>query len=74
MTQTFVGFYASINVCVKDIGSKASTVIPNYKKIIEMTANMIYIVAFGVGLKCPRKTQLSTQCPPPGSNSVNRSV
>ena len=30
-----------------------------------MTANMIYIVAHGVGLKCPRKIHLNTQCPPP---------
>ena len=36
-------------------------VLQNYKKIIEMTANMIYIVALGVGLKCPRKVQLNTQ-------------
>mgnify|MGYP001355273250 CR=1 FL=1 len=34
-------------------------VLQNYKKIIEMTANMIYIVALGVGLKCPRK---KTKC------------
>ena len=27
------------------------------------TSNMIYIVALGVGLKCPRKIHLSTQCP-----------
>jgi hypothetical protein len=26
-----------------------------------MTSNMIYIVAFGVGLKCPRKIHLITQ-------------
>ena len=26
-----------------------------------MTSNMIYIVAFGVGLKCPRKIHLNTQ-------------
>ena len=25
--------------------------------------NMIYIVAFGVGLRCPRKIHLNTQCP-----------
>ena len=37
-------------------------VLQNYKKIIEMTANMIYIVALGVGLKCPRKVHLNTQC------------
>ena len=28
-------------------------VLQNYKKIVEMTANMIYFVALGVGLKCP---------------------
>ena len=27
-----------------------------------MTSNMIYIVAFGVGLKCPSKIHLNTQC------------
>ena len=36
-------------------------VLQNYKKIIEMTANMIYTVALGVGLKCPRKVHLNTQ-------------
>ena len=30
-----------------------------------MTTNMICIAAFGVGLKCPRKIHLNTQCPPP---------
>ena len=30
-----------------------------------MTSNMIYIVTFGGGLKCPRKIHLNTQCPPP---------
>ena len=29
-----------------------------------MTSNMIYIVAFGGGFKCPRKIHLNTQCPP----------
>ena len=29
------------------------------------TKIMIYIAAFGVGLKCPRKIRLNTQCPPP---------
>jgi hypothetical protein len=37
----------------------------NYQNFIEMTSNMIYIVAFGGGLKCPRKIHLNTQCPPP---------
>ena len=36
-------------------------VLQNYKKIVEITANMIYFVAFGVGLKCPRKVHLNTQ-------------
>ena len=36
-------------------------VLQNYKKVIEMTANMIYIVALGVGLKCPRKVHLNKQ-------------
>ena len=30
-----------------------------------MTSNIIDIVAFGVGIKCPRKINLNTQCPPP---------
>ena len=30
-----------------------------------MTSNMINIVAFGGGLKCPRKILLNTQCPLP---------
>ena len=30
-----------------------------------MTSNMIYIVALGVGFKCPSKIHLSIQCPPP---------
>ena len=38
-------------------------VLQNYKKIIEMTANMIYIVALGVGLKCLCKIHLNIQCP-----------
>ena len=37
----------------------------NYQNFIEMTSNMIYIVAFGGGLKCQRKIHLNTQCPPP---------
>ena len=39
-------------------------VLQNYQNLIEMTSNMIYIVAFGGGLKCPRKIHLNTQCPP----------
>ena len=40
-------------------------VLQTYQNFTEMTSNMIYIVLFGVGLKCPRKTHLYTQCPPP---------
>ena len=35
----------------------------NYQNLIEMTSNIIYIVALGVGFKCPRKIHLNTQCP-----------
>ena len=35
----------------------------NYQNLIEMTSNMIYIVAFGGGLKCPRKIHLKTSAP-----------
>ena len=45
--------YAPTNVCVKVIDSKASMVLQNYQNFTEMTSNMIYIVAFGVGFKCP---------------------
>ena len=36
-------------------------VLQNYQNFIEMTSNMIYIVAFGGGLKCLRKIHLNTQ-------------
>ena len=36
-------------------------VLQNYQKFTEMTSNMIYIVAFGVDLKCPCKIHLNTQ-------------
>ena len=39
-------------------------VLQNYQNLIEMTSNIIYIVAFGVGFKCPRKIHLNTQCLP----------
>ena len=39
----------------------ASMVLQNYQNFIEMTSNMIYIVAFGGGLKCLRKIHLNTQ-------------
>ena len=43
--------YAPLNVGVKDIGSWASMVLQNvlrYQNFIEMSANMIYIVALDV--------------------------
>ena len=53
-------------------------VLQNYQSFTEITSNMIYIVAFGVGLKCPRKIHLNTQwgggdyCPLPdfGKNII----
>ena len=35
-------------------------VLQNYQNFIEMTSNMIYIVALGGGFKCPRKIQMNT--------------
>ena len=43
-------------------------VLQNYQTFIEMTSKMIYIVAFGVGLKCPRKIHLKTQWGGGGDN------
>ena len=40
-------------------------VLQNYQSFIAMTSNRIYIVVLGVGLKCPPKIYLNTQCPPP---------
>ena len=40
----------------------AYMVLQNYQNVTEMTSNMIYIVALGDGLKCPRKIYLNTQC------------
>ena len=37
-------------------------VLQKYQNLIEMTSNIIDIVAFGVGFKCPRKIHLNTQC------------
>ena len=39
-------------------------VLHNYQNLKEMTSNIIDIVAFGVGFKCPCKIYLNTQCPP----------
>ena len=38
-------------------------VLQNYQKFVVLTSNMVYIVALGVGLKCPCKIHLNTQCP-----------
>ena len=61
MSKNFGGIYAPTNVCVKDIDSWASVILQNYQNFIELTSNMIYIVALGVGLKCPCKIDLNTQ-------------
>ena len=50
-------------IYVKDIGSWATMVLQNYQNFIAMTSNMIYIVAFGGGFKCPSKIHSNTQCP-----------
>ena len=42
-----------------------SMVLKKYQNVIEMTSNMIYIVAFVGGLKCPHKIHLNAQCPTP---------
>ena len=36
-------------------------VLQNYQNFIEMTSNMIYIVAFGLGLNCLHKIHLNTE-------------
>ena len=40
-------------------------VLQNYQNFIEMTSNMIYIAALGVGLKCLRKIHFEHTVPPP---------
>ena len=45
--------------------SRVSMALQNYQKFIVLTSNMIYIVALGVGFKCPCKIHMNTQCPPP---------
>ena len=56
-------------------------VLQNYQNVTEMTSNMIYIVALGVGLKFPHKIHLNTQWgggggqwPPPVPASLNHYV
>ena len=58
--------HAPTIVSAKDIGSWASMVLQNYQHFIEMTSNMISIIAFGGGLKCTLKTQLDTMPPNSG--------
>ena len=47
-------------------------VLQNYQKFVVLTSNMIYIVALGVGFKCPHKVHLNTQCPLVRSAAVGR--
>ena len=55
-TWAFLGYLCSYKcLCPRCSTSKL-------QNFIEMTLNMIYIVAFGGGLKCPRKIHLNTQC------------
>ena len=49
-------------------------VLQNNQNFTEMTSNMIYIVAFGVGLKCLRKIHFNTQCVGGGVNSNRSSI
>ena len=44
----------------------------NYQIFIEMTSNMIYILALGVGFKCPRKIHLNTQWGGKGTDYAHR--
>ena len=69
LSQYFnVGIYASRNVCIKDIDSRASMVL-----FIVLTSHIINIVAHGVGLKCPRKIHLNTQWGWGGGGKVSKS-
>ena len=56
--------YNPTNVCVKDVDSWASMVFRNYQNFIELTSNMIYCVALGIGLKLGQWT--------PGPKSSDR--
>ncbi len=57
----FWDIYAHKNVCVKDNISGSSIVLQNYYNLIEMTSNILHIIPFGVGFKCPCKIHLNTQ-------------
>ena len=58
----FLGIFMLLQMSVSKI--LASMVLQNYQTYIELTSNMIYIVSLGVGLKCPHKIHLNTQCLP----------
>ena len=45
-------------------------VLQNYQNFIEMTSNMIYIVAPGGGFTCLHKILVNTQCPLPQNSDV----
>ena len=47
-------------------------VLQNYQNLIEMTSNIIYIVSFGGGFKCPRKIHLITHCGEGGCQKVEK--
>ena len=42
--------------------SEILAVLQKLPKLIKMTSNTIYIVAFSDGLKCPRKIHFNRQC------------
>ena len=49
-------------------------VLQNYQNFTETASNMIYILAFALGLKCPQKIHMSTKCPPPHFLQVKKEV
>ena len=50
-----------IDISVPWLGTWLIMCVQNYQHFIEMTSNMTYTVALGVGLKCPRKIHFNTQ-------------
>ena len=57
-----------LKTSVSKILARASMVLQNYQKLIEITSNMIYIVALGGGFKCPCNIHLNTQWRGGGGN------
>ena len=53
-----------LEIFVSKILTHASMILQNYQNLIKMTSNMIYIITFGGGFKCPHKIHLNKQCPP----------